>query len=105
MALFEIAVGDIGTVYTFTLTDASGTAIDLTGRTVTLRYASYPTAGSTTSRTLTVTSAASGICTWTTVSGDSTTAGFYQFNIRVTASGFQESFRSDNYVFEVKTVV
>lgn len=106
MALIELSVGDVGTVYTFTLTDSSGTAIDLTSRTVTLRYDTYPTAsGTATSRPLTVTSAASGICTWTTVAGDTTTAGFYQFNIRITGTGFQESLRSDNYIFEVKSVV
>ena len=106
MALFDLAVGDVGTIYTFTLTDSDGTAIDLSGKTVTLRYDSYPTAsGSATSRTLTVSDAANGVCTWTTISGDTTAAGYFQFNIRATSSGVQETFRSDTYIFRVVAVV
>lgn len=105
MTLFEIAVGDVGTIFTFTLTDYAGTAIDLTGKTVAIRYAAYPTPDVATSRTLTVTDDINGVCTWTTVSGDSATAGLYQFNIRVTSSGVQETFQSDSYIFEVKSVV
>jgi hypothetical protein len=61
--------GTVGKVFTFTLVGSDGDAFDLTSATVTLLVDGQS------ARTCTVTSAAEGICTYTTVSGDNATDG------------------------------
>ena len=87
MATWLWAKGEVGTTYTFTLQDAAGNAIDLTGKTVTLKYKPKE-GGSTTSRTLTVTNAVGGVCTHTLVSGDTSTAGDFMYDFEISSSGY-----------------
>jgi hypothetical protein len=107
LADFIWGKSELGTTYTFTLQDANGTAINLSGRTVTLKYKAYPTPASTTSRTLTVTDAANGVCTHTLVSGDTTTAGLYSYNFEISSAGYLDYVPKDHtlHLFEVVSVV
>lgn len=107
MVDFVWGVGEVATVYTFVLQDADGTAINLTGKTVTLKYKTYPTAGSITSRTCTVTGAATGTVTWTLLAGDTATAGKYSYNFEITSAGYLDFVPKGQtlQLFEVVSVV
>ena len=107
MADFVWGVGEVGVVYTFVLQDADGTAINLTGKTVTLKYKAYPTPGSTTSRTCTVTGATTGTVTHTLVSGDTAAAGVFSYNFEISSSGYLDFVPKGQtlHQFEVVAVV
>lgn len=107
MVDFEWAVGELATVYTFVLEDEDGTAINLTGKTITLKYKAYPTPGSTTSRTCTLTGATTGTITYTLVASDTTTAGVFSYNFEISSSGYLDFVpkAQDLHLFEVVSVV
>jgi hypothetical protein len=78
MALPDAVQGATRPQYQLTWVDADGDAVDLTGATVTVRIRDRSTYTTTaTGGTVTLTTAASGIFTWTPGAADVATAGVY----------------------------
>ena len=77
-------VGDTGRALQVTLQDA-GTAIDITGATVQLLY--RIDGGTITTKTMTITDAASGIAQYTFLAPDLTAEGTLQYQVKLTDSG------------------
>ena len=83
----ELVTGDTGSILRITCKDNElGTAINLTGATVTLRWENA--SGTVTSKTMTIVTAASGICQYQFAAGE-IIAGTMRFEVSITdASGY-----------------
>lgn len=98
MADFYIKQGDLLPIMTATLTDALGTAVDLTGSTVTFRMANRSTgANKISAGSCTLVNATAGEVSYAWVSGDTGTAAEYDGEFHVTfAGGKTETFPNDS---------
>jgi hypothetical protein len=83
---------DYGGVHTFHLKQKDGTAKNLTGYTVTLKAWNPGNPGTLViDRTCTVTDNAGGICTYTSVIGDTDVASEYSGELELTSAGIRDS--------------
>ena len=91
-------VSDFGTLFRATVTKQDGSAYDITGQTVTFRFAKPD--GTTTDKTATVTDGPNGVASWTSTSGFLDQAGRWRWQA-VMVNGSSSTFRTDAAGFDV----
>jgi len=79
----RVVQDDYGYDLNFTITDSSGSALDLTDGTITFKMALNDATSSTVSGTCSPTVAASGTCYYTVQDGDMDTVGIYDWEVQV----------------------
>jgi hypothetical protein len=84
MTDLNIVKGTYGYNITLTLTDADGTAVNLTGATIKFKMAEKDAATLKVDGNCTILDAVGGICYYTLVSADTDTAGLYKGEIEAT---------------------
>jgi len=92
MADIVVSKGDFGVAIPLLVVDHNGTAVDLTGYTVTCKVWAEGSSGSPIVETeCTVDDEEAGSCHYTPADGDFDTAGDYLIELERTASGVQDS--------------
>ncbi len=95
---FYLKQGDRLPVISATLTELTGSAVDLTGCTVQIRWKVNDGTAAAVTRSATVTSAATGAVEYAWASGDTDTVGTYDLEWVVTyASGKIRTFPAEDY--------
>ena len=86
--MVNLVQGDYGSDLTLTLTEAAGSALNLTSNTgITFQMVNKTGVFKKVSGAGTTVTAASGICKYTTVDGDTDTVGTYEYEVQVTYTG------------------
>jgi hypothetical protein len=93
---YEIKVDDLSPAITATLKDQDDAAVNITGATVTFRWR-LKGASSWTSGSASITSGAGGTVSYQWTTGQTATAGTYESEWKVTASGNTRTFPSNEY--------
>ncbi len=110
MTLFNWVKGEFGPAVakTFNLKKVDGTALDLTGKTATIKYKNYA-GGSVVSRTnpdlVVVGSASAGQIKWTPLAADAATTGIFHAIIEVTDATNEEAIPKGGFDFGVLPTV
>jgi hypothetical protein len=86
MSIQQVSKNDVGNQLSFTITNKTGVAVDLTDATVTLNMVGG-IVKTTLSRTCTVDSALAGTCHYDLVADDTKNPGKYELTLTVTYSG------------------
>lgn len=80
----DVYANDMTQIFTFTVKQKSDAVVNLTGSTVLLKVKEVNATVNKITGTCVLTTPASGICTYTTVSGDLNTPGVYDAELQVT---------------------
>lgn len=87
MKTINLVQGEYGSTLTFTLTDSSGSALNLSGSSITLNVQSQDAGVLAFSHSMTITDAVNGKCAYLILSGDFTLSGYFYAEISVSYSG------------------